>query len=481
MTNVDSKTNRDTWVKEDPLLKRLIIDRSRMLFEGGIALVDTNDDPIDQNEDILDRIEELKWSENFALASMYEMTHGFCPILIMNEGDTFRGGLTGAINGWTWDHPENSTWTPDSIDRLVPLSLLEIHEVDVNELAEPTNIHLHYEQSGMDEPIDIAIHPSRCIWANTRPVDRSYQGLELVRPIWDHIIWFAWTCDSMGWYDAKHGMGLLTLFTGGPVPADKEADLDAILRDVNKRRGMWIPLSKDSAGIEHTGPSSSPDFNSHLEWHLNAICSATGAPKNWLRGDQQGSVTGSETDLKELFSHLRILQDRWRPYLRLLIGYLFPDIDAASYRIKFNLKFVLDEKTEQETLNLKATTASMLQQFSSMEEVRTFWGYEEASLPMEEIAGVDKLMLTMPEEGGADSEDKSKGSSAKSSPPKREGLRDTAPRLYQLCDLYGVDGWAQLRAVLLDKYGSMSNSVKNGEPGSKATWYCWDRRYPPVR
>ncbi len=472
--SIDSKQDRDHWKRHDPYAKRLIVDRARLMFEGGISLVQSGveggeSEPHDMNDAVMDRLNALRWRDMYSLSCEHEFTHGWHAMWILQKGEKLANA-TKPISGWSWDKPEEAEWIPENIDRLLPIDPLLVHNVELDRYGHPRLLELRYQIAGQDEPVEVEIHASRCQWHNTRGDGWSYSGVEILRPIWDSLIWLAWTCDSMGWHDSKHGPGVFYAKSGG-LTADAEQRMDAEMRDVSKRRGIFIPGGANQGEIGWVGPGSQTDYNTHLEWHLNAVATATGAPKNWLRGDQQGSVTGSETDLKELFSHLRLLQDRWRPYLQQFIGWLFPDL--KDYDIKFNLKFVMDEPTEAEVLAQKATAAMTAQSFSSLEDVYTlFWGPGKEPPDMEEVAGVEKIMLSMEEEQAGGQRDSSKAS--QNSP--RDTLRDSAPRLYQLCTKHGVDGWAQLKPLLLSKYGSMKNACRQEHLSSK-TWYCWDRRY----
>lgn len=481
-TKIDNPVHRDVWVREDPYLKRLVVDRSSMMFEGGISILTRESREEDQAEphpaqdEVLERLEILRYRDVLSMASQFEMTHGFCPILIMERDDTWEGGLETGVPGWSYDHPEEAKFDADAIDRLVPIDCLDVETVELDRVGDPDILVYKYQLQGMRKPLELSIHASRCVWTNTRPVDRSYSGLEVPRPIWDSLIWLAWTSDSMGWHDSKHGPGIFFVKPGTTLTGDMEDDMGSNLRNVSKRQGLLMPPGQSEVGW--AGPTSTPDYSAHLEWHINGISAATGAPKNWLRGDQQGSVTGSETDLKELFSHLRIMQDRWRRYIRLIIDLLFPDL--GDYRVKYNLRFVMDEVVAAQVALQKAQAASIMQQFAELEEVRDFYGLD-GDIDPEKVAAAQTIQLQIEQREEAGAQGEGEAGKAKSGDGPREQLRDTAPRLYQLCTDNGVDGWPQLRAVLLDRHGSMTKTCQPTDKGgagiSRRTWHCWESRY----
>jgi hypothetical protein len=118
-------------------------------------------------------------------------------------------------------------------------------------------------------------------------------------------------------------------------------------------------------------------------------------------------------------------------------------------------------------------------QYATTEEARAVKGLKEEIAP-EEVAAFQTIQLQIEQREEAMSGEP-QGSKEDGDSPGRASLRDTAPRLHQLCVREGVDGWPQLRAVLLDRHGSMTKTckpvAKGGAGISRRTWHCWESRY----
>jgi len=230
---------------------------------------------------------------------------------------------------------------------------VEVKEFDQN--GDPLIYEITVENIGqLQNTKTFQVHADRVIHIRTRKKDRSYEGLSILEPIWDEIIYLVWCQHNMSSYAARLGSGFKHIKIADVVNASDFQAKASRFRGISSEKFI-VTDEKTAIDEKGSGTTHAVNWTAIFDVLLDEIAAGSGVAKDLLKGVASGRVTGSETNERGIYGTLNEIQEDLVPIIKQIMVKVFPEF-KQRYNIKWNLSFRMTEKDRAEVELIKAQT-----------------------------------------------------------------------------------------------------------------------------
>ena len=179
------------------------------------------------------------------------------------------------------------------------------------------------------------INAQRGILVRSRAHGRSYEGLPLLWPVWDSLVYSYALFSSFGWATAKYGQTSIVIPTVGNQSDTRAGQTETQVQAWHKKGAL---MYDGMTGKEpHFAQPENMDPGPLLNMWMTNMAVGSGFPKLWFEGEKVGAVTGSEIDTRNTTARIKQLETQLESPVWRLLGVLDESVleDAADYRLEF--------------------------------------------------------------------------------------------------------------------------------------------------
>jgi hypothetical protein len=389
-----SAENRHYWAKYHPWAYKATYGFSELLWQRTPKVKTSAGDDVEGGQviDTIDYLESQQWRDQLIHLDTGAMVDGWSILLIYADNDRAYGGDPKHLaSGFGWLEGTEKLAPlyriPDAgkYGGIARLQSIWMRDLDMSpaenydEEGWPKSYRYWYTE---EEFVDIAA--DRCI--HHRPkASMDYQGVSVLAPGWDALLWYIGSKDSIQWFIQKYGLTSMLIPESGAVTSTDRTAIRTAMKDWHKR-GV---IHYDSTAVTRPDFLSPPtmDFSSEHDDNANAFAASVGLPQLWLTGAAAGALASAEANERQLISKTRSEQEIRIPMLwRLLASH-----NPSTYEMEEILYFPVEQhvsERERATLDeLLARAASAASQFLTVNEIRLKY------FKVEEIAGGDETPM----------------------------------------------------------------------------------------
>jgi len=277
---------------------------------------------------------------------------------------------------------ENDTEPPDQeppqtriigLELIDPKTLWPVYQDDPNK--ERYGELLYYEQR-INKPAikSIKLHPSRIIEFKYDTLADGRRPVGVIEPML-HVINAKVLLDKASGQIPKKVISQIIM---AKIEGATQEELDAWAEALKAMAdaGRFVGTESVDIQVENTGKAL--DIKPYSEHLIYQIAGGVGVPYTVLLGAGAGTLSTSETNLRDYYSDLRDLQVRFTPIIKRLLDWeLAVDGVKADYEIVWN-EIYADEKSEAEILATRARAIDLLMAngIISTNEAREILGLE---------------------------------------------------------------------------------------------------------
>jgi len=357
----------NAYLKE-PLTRKGILKRSHDAFERWLR-IESEDERIGEIFTELEKRTDLKNKLIDLLKNA--MIYGVGYLEIIYENDTEPPDQ---------EPPETRIISLELID---PKTLWPIYQDDPNK--ERYGELLYYEQR-INKPAvkPVKLHPARIIEFKYDTLADGRRPVGVIEPML-HVINAKVLLDKASGQIPKKVISQIIM---AKIEGATQEELDAWAEALKAMAdaGRFVGTESVDIQVENTGKAL--DIKPYSEHLIYQIAGGVGVPYTVLLGAGAGTLSTSETNLRDYYSDLRDLQVRFTPIIKRLLDWeLAIEGVKAEYEIVWN-EIYADEKSEAEILATRARAIDLLMAngIISTNEAREILGLEPLPELEEEAA-----------------------------------------------------------------------------------------------
>jgi len=306
-------------------------------------------------------LEQFKVRQQLIRACDFERTYGTSVIVVgyndVSDATKLRTPVTGS----------------PQIIQLYAYSKQRMTEIfKVTDTADPRLGQPKIYKINQNLGFDILYNWTRIVHCATRLREHPFFGVSSLDPIWD---------DMTVYRNIRWGAGQTMFRVGGGFPVIKLSGTPAEVsawekegrfRNLHQRTYMVMGLTEEFEFAGAKGSALNP--KEYIESSVESISIGSSIPKVQLRGAQAGSLSGSETNLKEYYSFISSLQTLWNDVVKDIINRFIEskqiDTTATGYKITWNPSFTLSD-IDMSRIALQTTIANKNRlSYQTVDEVR---------------------------------------------------------------------------------------------------------------
>lgn len=326
----------------EPLTRKGILKRSHDTFERWLR-IESEDERVKEIFAELEKRTDLKNKLIDLLKNA--MIYGVGYLEVVYENDT---------NPASEEPPQTKIVSLELID---PKTIFPVYQADPNK--EDYGEILYYQQEIKAIPNRvIKLHPSRIIEFKYDTLADGRRPVGVIEPML-HVVEAKITLDkSAGRIPKKVISQIITATLKGDGVTqqllDEWAKAFAKMEDV----GRFVTPEMVEVDVKEGGKAL--DIKPYSEHLIYQIAGGVGVPYTVLLGAGAGTLSTSETNLRDYYSDLRDLQVRFTPIIKRLLNWeLAVEGVKADYEIVWN-EIYADEKSEADILATKARAIDLL-------------------------------------------------------------------------------------------------------------------------
>ena len=446
--------------------------------------MDENDKNIDALDPLLTLLESLHHREVMKQADVYARIHGWAAVYLSEKSPASNAALGDK------EKLTNLVKTPlrpgAMIGKLqVYAGVRDVTVFSTDFLGNPTMYMIiqSVKQSHQENEVKFLVHPSRLLIVTPVPIRYGQvEGETALDPVWDPLVLRRNLEWAMAFSGIKYGGGMLLAQkeTGG-FSDEELAKVQAVLHRASTKQALTAPAGSK---VDWIGPTSIVDYPGSISQIVKSISAGCGIPKTIFEGVEAGVMSGSQTNLQELYMTVSKNQEIYEPIYQTLSRFLMPTLEAIIDVAHFDWAFAFTQSAkEQADVELvKAQAMAAKLQVFSVNEVRKDEGAPD-------IEGGDIVLSIKSLESpmfGASVETEAPSRAKPDDKAKEEKKRDEdavvqTPREKEILafahDSFGRDfqGFRELDAYLTASNGVTSFCDETGL--GKGTYYDWRRKY----
>ena len=376
--DIQNWSHREDVARYDPVARFICHTIPEVTFDDGFTFVDKDGNSIEALDPVLQELELLDYRRVFTQADKYARVHRWAVIYLSEKSRKAQDAMG--------DEDRLARLLSSPLRPGTPLGRLQVYagerdvtvyETDV--LGNPTmyEIRQSVKQSHQHNELKFLVHPSRLLVITPRPIRYGQvEGIGALDPVWDQLVLRRNIEYAMAFHAIKYGGGVLTIQKEKGAWSDDE--LSEVQREAHRASQKQALIAPGGASIEWKGPSASVDYAAEIDTLLDAIAAGCQIPKDILKGVSAGTLTGSETNLQELYAAVSQNQELYEPYIRRLCVHLTPGLLSVimSARFDWAFTFTLSEKEQADVDLVRAQETQLKLDWMKVNELR-----EEKGLP----------------------------------------------------------------------------------------------------
>jgi hypothetical protein len=357
-----------------PFAYKLCYQVPEFIWSHSLEVTDADGEKIESDPvtNALEELERLHYRDSMVPVTQGDFKHGWGILVLWQEDEKEWSSLETAPD---WQNPDAEFMQRvpgiESIGRIDWLTPSEINKGQklpsdlVGDEGWPDFYRLYYT------PTDkVDIDAQRCILIRSRVLDRGYEGLPLIRPVWDTLVWSYAMFDSFGWATSKYGQTSITLPTQGTLSTSHTDDVATATTAWHKRGALHYNAQMGQAP-EFVQPDVL-DPSALLDMWLTNMAIGAGFPKLWFQGEKVGAVTGSEIDTRNTTARIKQLETQLESPIWRLAAVIDPSIVdvAREYRLEFPHEEQISEIERGTWWNTTGGAVGPLMQVLTVNEIR---------------------------------------------------------------------------------------------------------------
>lgn len=359
----------NAYLKE-PLTRKGILKRSHDVFERWLDIVSDDERVPDIFEDLATRV-DLKNRLIDLLKNA--MVYGPAYAEIVFEGDDTPAS-----------QPPKEGLHIAAVELIGPKTIKPVWDDDPT--SETYGQLLYFEQDPAAPSIKpVKLHPSRVVYFAYDTLGDGRRPVGVVEPML-HVIESKITLDKVAGRIPKKVLSQVIL---AKIEGATQEELDAwaeALKNMSEV-GLFVGTEAHDIKVESTGKAL--DIKAYSEHLIYQIAGGVGVPYTVLLGAGAGTISTSETNLKDYYSDLRDLQVRFTPIIRRLLDIeLRAEGIEADYNVKWR-EIYANEQAEADILLTRARAIDLLinDGVITPDEAREFLGLPELQKSEERRVG----------------------------------------------------------------------------------------------
>ena len=373
---------------------------------------------------------KLRWFREMEKLSAYEREQG--EAILMNYYDD-EGGI---------HKYKNPIGKNKQILKVEAFSPLHYHIPAFDRYGKPEYYLIQVKSGSNWRALEtVRVHPSRVMRKTASNIEYRFTGYSDLAAIYDPINVLSTILKATGEAAFRWGTGHPVFFTKGIMDQADLLKLKNNLGDVTRRKWHAVPIEKIEK-IEMLGQAGSMlNLKSLADICVDQIVIGSAFPKPILMGEIAG-VSGSEVSERSYFAKLDRDHTDLEPFAR---EYFERDINARRilkgikyFEVDWGIREVFNKMDAIDYEQKRASVALAMQEFSTMNEVRHFYGLPNLSdedggdvimglMPYYEMQMNIMMMSMEPEDPTGESHSKSEG--ATSMKEKSQGTKKKAASL----------------------------------------------------
>jgi len=216
-----------------------------------------------------------------------------------------------------------------------------------------------------------------------------------LQPIFNNLVYIYWIEYSMCEAAAREGSKFTVVETEG---------LDESAMNVVRSRFVGLSARKlalydktNVKDIKVLDTKLNATFTEYLSANFKKISLYTGVPEAILTGVHAGALTGSEVNVGSLYEVYQTIQKDAEKWVKKILRRMIPTIDFSEVEFKWNRKYRLSEREEEEIKMLRAQRHNTELSYKTVNEIRE----EEGLEPLDESITVSapKTISVIKEKG----------------------------------------------------------------------------------
>lgn len=330
----------NAYLKE-PLTRKGILKRSHDVFERGFYVISEDEripELVDETENRLDLTNRLIDLLKNA------MIYGAGYLEVVYEGD---------------DAPASEPPAPTA--RIASLELIDpktIYPVwDDNPNSETYGELIYFEQNPSNPTLKpIRLHPSRVIYYTYDSIGDGRRPVGVIEPML-RVIESKIVLDKVAGRIPKKVLSQVIL---ARIQGATQEELDAWATALENMSEVGLFVGTDATDIQVEATGKALDIKSYSEHLIYQIAGGVSVPYTVLLGAGAGTLSTSETNLRDYYSDLKDLQVRFTPIIQRIID---RELAVAGIEADYELvwrEIYADERSEAEVLLTKARAIELL-------------------------------------------------------------------------------------------------------------------------
>ncbi len=330
----------NAYLKE-PLTRKGILKRSHDVFERWFRVVSDNPKVEEVAADLENRL-DLKNRLIDLLKNA--MIYGAGYLEVVYDGD---------------DAPAAEPPTPNapiaSLELIDPKSITPVWDDDPKSDTYGEVISFEQDPGNPSLP-KLQLHPDRVIYFTYDTIGDGRRPVGVIEPML-HVVESKIVLDKAAGRIPKKVLSQIIL---AKIEGATQEELDAWATALENMSEVGLFVGTETVDIQVENTGKVLDIKAYSEHLTYQIAGGVGVPYTVLLGAGAGSISTSETNLRDYYSDLRDLQVRFTPILRRVLTH---ELAAAGVDAEYEIEWAeiyADERSEAEVLLTKARAIDLL-------------------------------------------------------------------------------------------------------------------------